>query len=228
MSHANAPLTPEGRLRLIERCGHRPIAHVAAEAGVSRACLSKWKARFDADGLSGLADRPSAPYSRPTITAPEVVDLIEAFRRDGHMTARAIRRELAARGHDVSLAMVSRWLQRLGISRLRDLDPDGSTNRHVGRIVARFPGHMVHLDVKKVGRIPNGGGHRARAFFAAHGITRIVRVITDNGSNYRAKTFARTVAGTASRYQRTRPYTPRHNGKVERYNRILANELLYA
>jgi len=144
---------------------------------------------------------------------------------------------------------------------------------------------MLHLDVKKVGRIPDGGGwrahgrgseadkaaqraktsttragyvylhsavdgysrlsytehlhdetattaikflHRARAFFAAHGIARIVRVITDNGANYRAAAFYRTVTSIASRHQRTRPYTPRHNGKVERYQRILADELLYA
>src|SRR5665648_327695 len=70
--------------------------------------------------------------------------------------------------------------------------------------------------------------HRARAFFAAHGITRLVRVITDNGPNYTAKTFTRTVTAVASRHQRIRPHTPRHNGKVERYNRTLAEELLYA
>mgnify|MGYP001680899344 CR=1 FL=1 len=69
---------------------------------------------------------------------------------------------------------------------------------------------------------------RARAFFAAHGITRLVRVVTDNGANYRARTFTTTITSLASRYQRTRPYTPRHNGKVERYNRILAEECLYA
>ena len=69
---------------------------------------------------------------------------------------------------------------------------------------------------------------RARAFFAAHGINRIVRVVTDNGANYHAGTFARTVTALASRHQRTRPYTPRHNGKVERYQRILAEEFLYA
>ncbi len=47
MSHANALLTPAGRLPLVQRCRTRPIAHVAAEAGVSRQCLSKWKRRFD-------------------------------------------------------------------------------------------------------------------------------------------------------------------------------------
>src|SRR4051812_26501404 len=147
----------------------------------------------------------------------------------------------------------------------------------------RWPGHMVHLDVKKTGRIPDGGGwrihgkgsdqdrlvarsktrgqrarytylpsavdgysrlayteslpdekastaigfvHRARAFFAAHGITHIHRIVTDNGSCYRAKDFATVLRG--ARHQRITPYTPRHNGKVERYNRILAEEFLYA
>jgi len=54
MSHANAPFTPEERLRRVRRCAHRPIAHVAAEAGISRQCLSKWKARFDELGEVGL------------------------------------------------------------------------------------------------------------------------------------------------------------------------------
>ena len=61
MSHRNAPLTPEGRLRLIQRCQSRPLSHVAAEAGVSRACLSKWRARYEQLGEAGLVDRSSAP-----------------------------------------------------------------------------------------------------------------------------------------------------------------------
>jgi transposase InsO family protein len=69
---------------------------------------------------------------------------------------------------------------------------------------------------------------RARAFFAAHGITRLHRVVTDNGANYRAKDNTGTVTSLAGRHQRIRPYTPRHNGKVERYNRLLADEVLYA
>lgn len=70
--------------------------------------------------------------------------------------------------------------------------------------------------------------HRARVFFAAHGIHRLTRVITDNGSNYRSQDFHRAVTSTAAAHQRIRPYTPRHNGKVERYNRTLAEEVLYA
>src|SRR5665647_922644 len=273
MSHANAPFTPEGRLRLVRRCAHRPIAHVAAEAGISRQCLSKWKARFDDFGEVGLLDRACVPHASPTALDPGLVALIEGWRRDQKWSARAIHLELARRGHRVSVATVGRWLVRLGISRRRDIDPDGSTNRTAGKITARYPGHTVHLDVKKVGRIPDGGGwrahgrgsapdkaarrakakgartgyvylhsavdgfsrlaytehlpdekatttigffHRARAFFA------------DNGPNYTAKTFTRTVTAVASRHQRIRPHTPRHNGKVERYNRTLAEELLYA
>lgn len=68
--------------------------------------------------------------------------------------------------------------------------------------------------------------HRARVFFAAHGIGHINRIVTDNGSCYRAKDFAKVLHG--ARHQRINPYTPRHNGKVERYNRILSEEFLYA
>ena len=67
--------------------------------------------------------------------------------------------------------------------------------------------------------------HRARAFFAAHGISRLVRVVTDN---YTATTFIRTVTAVASRHPCIRPHTPRHNGTVKRYNQILGEELLYA
>ena len=246
MSHRNAPLTAAGRLRLVERCQYRPIAHVAAEAGLSRQCLSKWVGRYRQCGQVGLLDRSSVPHASPSQLAPQVVELIEAWRRDRKWSARTIATELAAVGHRVSAATVGRWFVRLGINRRRDLDPGGDTNRRPATIIARYPGHMIHLDVKKVGRIPDGSGwrahgrgsdadraaqrakakrhggaragyvylhsavdgfsrlaytehlpdetaattigffHRARGFFAAHGIGRIVRVVTDNGPNYRA------------------------------------------
>ncbi|PFG32888.1 IS481 family transposase [Sanguibacter antarcticus] len=285
MTHANAPLTPAGRLRLVQRCEYRPIAHVAAEAGVARQTVTKWLRRYEAVGEVGLVDRSSAPHSSPTQTPPEVVVRIEELRRTHKWTARQIHLELVREGHQIAPVTVARWLRRLGISRRRDIDPTGASNRVIKKIVARYPGHMVHLDVKKVGRIPDGGGWRAhgrgseaakavdraktrgaragyvylhsavdgfsrlaytealpdekavttiafwaraRAFFTAHGITRFTRVVTDNGSNYRARDFHRTIAGTAARHQRIRPHTPKHNGKVERYNRTLAEELLYA
>ncbi|WP_430335860.1 IS481 family transposase [Rhodococcus sp. ACT016] len=284
MSHRNAPLTPAGRLRLVRRCEHRPIAHVAAEAGISRQCLSKWVNRYRTGGEAGLLDRACVPHHQPATLDPALVAKIERLRRERKWSARRIAGELATDGHQVSVSTVGRWLVRLGINRRRFLDPNGADNRKpANTIVARYPGHMVHVDIKKVGRIPDGGGwrvhgrgsdhaktvdrgkkrgtrtgyvylhsivdgfsrlaytealpdekgvtavgfiNRAKVFFAAHGITRFTRVVTDNGACYRSTVFARTLTGM--RHQFIRPYTPRHNGKVERYNRILAEEFLYA
>ncbi|WP_137876695.1 IS481 family transposase, partial [Rhodococcus sp. Q] len=284
MTHSNAPLSVEGRRRLVERCQHRPIAHVAAEMGISRACASKWVGRYRQYGELGLADRSSVPHRQPTATPNQVVARIESLRREKKWSARRIALDLAAEGTAVSVRTVSRHLVYLGLNRRRFLDASGADNRKPPvAIVARYPGHMVHVDVKKVGLIPDGGGwrmhgrgsehaktvdrgkkrgtrtgyvylhsivdgfsrlaytealadekgvtavgfiNRAKVFFAAHGIARFTRVVTDNGSCYRSAVFARTLAGT--RHQFIRPYTPRHNGKVERYNRILAEEFLYA
>ena len=85
MSHANAPLTPEGRLRLVLRCAHRPIAHVAAEAGISRQCLSKWKARYDKLGEVGLLDRSSVPHSSPTQLDAAVVKESQRWLSEYHI-----------------------------------------------------------------------------------------------------------------------------------------------
>jgi transposase InsO family protein len=283
MHHRNAPLSVEGRRRLVARCQTRPIAHVAAEMGISRQCASKWVNRWRRHGEAGLVDRPSVPHHQPTATPAEVVVRIEQLRRQLKYSARRIATELAAEGITISVRTVGRHLLQLGLNRRRFLDPTGATNREPRRIIARWPGHMVHLDVKKTGQIPDGGGwrihgkgsdqdkrvaraktrggrarytylhsaidgysrlaytealpdetartaigfvHRACAFFAAHGITHIHRLVTDNGSCYRAGDFATVLRG--ARHQRITPYTPRHNGKVERYNRILAEEFLYA
>jgi transposase len=153
MTHVNAPLTPAGRLRLVERSQHRPVAHVAAEAGVARQTVTKWVRRYQTLGEVGLMDRSSAPRTSPTQTPDVVVDRIEDLRREHKWTARQIHLELVREGVRISPVTVARWLRRLGISRRRDIDPTGAGNRTSTRIVARYPGHMVHLDVKKVGRI---------------------------------------------------------------------------
>lgn len=283
MTHGNAPLSLEGRRRLVKRCQDRPIAHVAAEMGISRSCASTWVNRYRRHGELGLQDRSSVPRRQPTATPAEVVVRIEAMRRARKWSAARIARELGNEGIRISTRTVSRHLAHLGLNRRRFIDPNGESNREPKRIHARWPGHMVHVDVKKVGRIPDGGGHRvhgrgsaqakaaerakakgaragyvylhsavdghtrlaytealpderaataigfvtrAKAFFAAHGITWIHRIVTDNGSCYRAHDFGHVLQG--ARHQRITPYTPRHNGKVERYNRILAEEFLYA
>ncbi|GAB1511109.1 helix-turn-helix domain-containing protein [Actinophytocola sp. KF-1] len=272
MLHRNAPLSVEGR-RLIERCKTRPIAHVAAQMGISRQCASKWVNRHRQHGDAGLLDRPSVPHHQPTATPAQVVARIEAMRRDHKWSARRITIELAGEGITVSVRTVSRQLAHLGLNQRRFLDPTGETNRQPRRVHARWPGHMVHLDVKKVGVIPGGGWrvhgrgseqakqsvrgrkrgvkarytylhtaidgfsrlaytealpdeqartaigftHRARAFFARHGIRHVHRIVTDNGACYRARDFATMLRG--ARHQRITPYTPRHNGKVERHHR---------
>lgn len=123
--HANAPLTPEGRRRLCERvAAGRPVAHVAAEAGVSRRCLSKWYGRWLAYGDEGLSDRSSRPRSSPTATSQELVDLIVALRRAKKWGPARIAASLELDdGVVVAAATVHRVLVREGISRLRDLDP---------------------------------------------------------------------------------------------------------
>lgn len=158
--HRNAPLSPEGRLRPVQRCQHRPIAHGAAEMGISRACASKWVNRYRRHGELGLLDRSSTPRCQPTATSSDVVARIEALRRAEKWSATRIAFELQAEGISLSRRTVSRHLLALGLNRRRFIDPSGDPNREPRRITARRPGHMVHIDVKKVGRIPDGGGRR--------------------------------------------------------------------
>jgi len=182
------------------------------------------------------------------------------------------------REHGIALApaTVHRILVRRGINRVKNLDPPtGERMRAVLRFEHDAPGSMIHVDVKKLGRIPTGGGWwthgrgtdghheskrrgqgtgavgytylhsalddhsrlayteplenekgttagdfwlRAAAFFAEHGITAIQRALTDNGSCCRSKAWARALEDTGTSHRRTRPYTPRTNGKVERFN----------
>jgi len=110
MTHKNAPLTPEGRKRLIERCQTRPIAHVAAEMGISRATASKWVNRYKRFGELGLIDRSSAPVRQPTATPGETVARIEQLRREKKWPASLIAFELHTDGVAVSRRTVTRHL----------------------------------------------------------------------------------------------------------------------
>ncbi|MCW2877551.1 MAG: transposase [Sphaerisporangium sp.] len=161
MTHRNAPLNIEGRRRLIDRCRTRPIAHVAAEMGISRACASKWVNRYRRYGEFGLLNRSSAPHHQPTTTPGDVLERIEDLRRTRKWSAARIAFELTPAGTPVSRRTVSRHPAALGLSRCRFIGPTGEVNREPRWIHARRPGHMVHVDVKKVGRIPDGGGWRA-------------------------------------------------------------------
>jgi Homeodomain-like domain len=128
--------------------------------GISRAYASKWINRYRRFGELGLLDRSLAPRRQPTATPADVVSKIEVMRRQRKWSAARIAFELNAAGVRISRRTVSRQLVALGLNRRRFLDPDGQTNRASRRIVARRPEHMVHVDVKKIGRIPYGGGWR--------------------------------------------------------------------
>ena len=147
-AHRNAPLPVEGRRRLVQRCQTRPLSHVAAEMGISRACASKWMARYREHGELGLLDRPSIPHHQPTATPAETVARIETLRRTRKWSAARIAHELAADGVTISARTVSRHLAHLGLNRRRFLDLNGENNRQPRRTIARWPGHMAHVDIK--------------------------------------------------------------------------------
>ena len=163
MTHPNAPLTPEGRRRLCERVdAGRPICHVAAETGIARQTLGKWHARWLEDGEDGLLDRASRPASSPQQTPVEVEDLIEKLRRDRKVGPVQLAGILADEHQlRVPASTIYRVLVRRGISRLGDIDVSGEDLREpVRRYEWARPGDLVHIDVKKIGRIPGGGGWR--------------------------------------------------------------------
>lgn len=170
--HRNAPLTVEGRRRLCQRVdAGRPKSHVAAEAGISRQCLSTWHGRWLADGEAGLDDRSSRPERSPNRLPLEVENRIEQIRRDRKIGPDRIAYELRREHTVVSASGVYAVLVRRGINRLRDLDPptgqqlragDPATTIHGPNRWRRYerdrPGELIHIDVKKLGHIRDGGG----------------------------------------------------------------------
>jgi transposase InsO family protein len=193
LAHANARLNFRGRCLLVQRVRGegRPVSHVAKELGVSRQCAHRWVRRFDEEGWDGLHDRSSRPHTHPTRTpaAAEARVLAE--------------RERSRRGQDwiaaetgVPARTVSRILRRHGCPRLWECDPlTGEVIRASKSTAVRYerdrPGELVHMDVKKIGRIPAGGGWRA------HG-----RAAGDTAAHKKAKTgfdYVHTVVDDHSR-----------------------------
>ena len=152
--HGNARLTPLGRLTLVLRIeAGRPVAHVAAEMGISRPTAYKWWRRWLDGGLDNLVDRSSRPWSCPHETPPHVAAQIEELR----CTLKLGPVRIAAR-LGMPASTVHRVLTRLGLNRLSWLD------RPTGEVIRRYerstPGELIHVDIKKLGRIPDGGGHK--------------------------------------------------------------------
>jgi transposase InsO family protein len=153
LPHANAKLTFAGRRLIVERLqADWTQAQVAAAQGVSRSTVAKWWKRFREEGDSGLRDRSSRPKRTPHALAEHVVEAICRLRRELGAGPHRIAWELG-----MQASTVYGVLRRAGLSVLARLD---RTTRSVIRYERGRPGELVHLDIKKLARIPNGGGKR--------------------------------------------------------------------
>jgi transposase InsO family protein len=238
---------------------------VAQAVGVCPRTLRKWFKRYRQEGLAGLADRSSRPHRLNRPTPQEVVERIGALRRQ-RLTGQAIAAEVG-----VSPATVSRVLKRLGLNKLKMLEPAEPVRRYE----REHPGELIHIDIKKLGKF-NRIGHRisndrsgpnksrgagweyvhvciddasriavskvmenerkecavvflkaAIAYYESLGI-KVQRVMTDNGSCYRSGAFARTCKTLGLKHIRTKPYTPKTNGKAEHFIQTSLREWAYA
>ncbi len=239
------------------------LAAAAAAANVSPKTAAKWVARYRALGLAGLADRSCRPLRLRRPTKPELAERVELLRRQRWTGLRI------AQATGLSRATVSRILRRRKLSRIRDLEP----RPPVLRYEHAAPGDLLHLDIKKLGRIAKPG-HRvtgnladrtrrvgweyvhvaidnhsriafsaifpdetaastvaflcqAVAYYARLGI-RFRGLLTDNGPAYRSRRFAKVCRELGIKHRFTRPYTPRTNGKAERFIRTALQEWAYA
>jgi transposase InsO family protein len=163
VGHRNARLTFYGRRLLVQRVRDQqlPVAHVARAMGISRQCAHRWVARYDAEGEAGLHDRSSRPHRMPTRTSAEIEALVVAGRLEHRRGQDWLGPELG-----VAARTVSRILRRHRLPRLAVCDPmTGEVIRASKTTAVRYerarPGELVHMDVKKIGRIPDGGGWRA-------------------------------------------------------------------
>lgn len=264
-SHKHARLTPKGRALLVSRVLELgwTVVRAAEAVGVSRRTAYKWLARFKAEGGTGLVDRSSRPHVSPSACTRAEVARFELARRQRAPLWRI------ARDSGRGVATVSRYMRRLGLSRLQALEP----REPVRRYERAAPGELLHMDTKRLGRIHGVGHritgdrtrnrnpgigweavhlaiddhsrvsfaqiladegaascvqflHRAVAYYAALGV-RIDRVMTDNGTGYK-RAFGAACQELGVRHIRTRPYTPKTNGKVERFVQTSLREWAYA
>jgi transposase InsO family protein len=263
--HKNARLTPHGRELIVRQVanGQAPKA-AAGAAGVCPRTVRKWIARYKTEGIEGLRDRSSRPHRLYRPTPAAIVEQVEALRRQ-RWTGKQIAVEVG-----ISPATVSRILKRLGLNRIKALEPAEPVRRYE----REHPGELIHIDIKKLGRFDRVGhritGNRhgcrnvgagwefvhvciddasriafsrilanekkesavaflkaAVAYYQSLGIT-VARVMTDNGSCYRSFDFRDACRKLGLRHIRTKPYTPKTNGKAERFIQTALREWAYA
>jgi len=257
--HKNARTTPHSRALIAQRvaAGETPAA-VARALGVCDRTVHKWVARA-AEGVLALEDRSCRPQRSPRAISAGLMVEIERLRQRRWTGA------LIAEAVGLSRATVARTLAQLGVARLPAVEVAPAGRRYEWE----RPGQLVHVDIKKLGRI-GGIGHRitgdrrqrvrgigwefvhvclddcsrlayaemlsdeqsvtvagflrrAVAWFARRGI-QAQRVLSDNGSAYRSRLVAAACQALTLDHRFTRPYTPRTNGKAERFIQTLLRE----
>ena len=269
--HKNAKTTPKMRALIVARrqAGETP-GQISLALGVSAATVRKWLARHASGGEAGLNDRSSRPHRLQTGTTADQRARVEALRR----IRQPFWRIAATVG--LSRATAARIGKSCGLSHLSALDP----KPEIIRYEKETPGEMIHIDIKKLGRI-EGVGHRitgdrtgqsnprsrreggkgweylhlavddhsrlayseifpdetrksclrflfnALRFFRSHGV-KVWRVMTDNGVSFRSHRYAKALRMLGIKHKRTRPYTPRTNGKAERFVQTSLREWAYA
>jgi transposase InsO family protein len=262
--HHHARLTLHGRELLCRSVveGRLGLCAAAAEHKLSRQTASRWVRRYREQGVAGLVDRSSRPHRLRQPTSLELVDRVEALRRERWTGFRI------AQQTGLSRATVSRNLRRLKLSRVRDLEPRPVVQRYEHAAA----GDLLHLDIKKLGRIVRpshrvtgnrrdsvgGAGweyvhvaiddhsriafsaiyldekqtsvvaflHAALAYYARLGI-QFKAILTDNGPAYRSRAMAAACRALGLKHRFTRPYTPRTNGKAERFIQTALREWAY-
>ena len=154
--HPNAPLTPEGRRRMVSCVLDRgwTVEATAGRFQVDAKTVRKWRKRFIAEGEYGLLDRSSRPHRSPNRTPRQLRRRVVGLRSERRWGADHI-------GFEVGLAAstVQNILNQAGVGRL-DRGDRATASRPVNRYQWDEPGDLIHVDVKKLARIPNGGGWR--------------------------------------------------------------------
>jgi Integrase core domain. len=263
--HQNARLTVHSREQMARKVmeGGVTLKLAAASFNVTARTAAKWVRRYREQGAAGLRDRSSRPQRLYRPTSSQTVERVEQLRRQrwtGHRIARTT---------GLSRATVSRILRRLKLNRIRDLEPAPVIQRYEHAA----PGDLLHLDIKKLGRIVRPSHrvtgdrrdhvkragweyvhvaiddhsriatsgiypdqkrssvvaalHATVAWYARLGI-RFKAVLTDNGPSYRSLQFAQACRELGLKQRFTRPYTPRTNGKAERFIQTALREWAYA
>jgi len=261
--HQNARTTPHSREKIVLRAHRGESAReIAAALEICESTVRKWLRRYKREGRPGLRDRSCRPRRSPAATPAALVAWVDRLRRQRWTGA-----DIAAR-LQLGRSTVARLLQRRGLARLRSLERPVVVHRYEWP----HPGDLLHVDVKKLGRIARVGHRitgdrrsqvkgvgweyvhvaiddasrlvyvevlgdedaatataflwRALAWFRRHGI-RVRRLMTDNAFAYTSHVFTALCQRHGVRQLRTRPYTPRTNGKAERFIQTLLREWAY-